>query len=117
MANHIERSGILYSCYAQKSSEGEQFIPNHTFGYVISGSSEIFIGGKKYVFKEGDFRFFRRNQLAKYTKFPAPGGEYKSVSIIFDQDTLKAVGAEYDLHMQHRITAYLVWNWNQKNCC
>ncbi|RYD80676.1 MAG: AraC family transcriptional regulator [Sphingobacteriales bacterium] len=99
MANHPERSGILYSCYHQKSSEGEQFIPNHTFGYVISGCSEVFIGGKKYVFNDGDFRFFRRNQLAKYTKLPPPDGEYKSVSIIFDQDTLKAVSKEYDLHM------------------
>jgi len=99
MANPIERTGILYSCYHQKSSEGEQFIPNHTFGYVISGSSEIFVGGKKYVFNEGDFRFFRRNQLAKYTKYPTSDGEYKSVSIILDQETLKAVSAEYDLHM------------------
>jgi len=99
MANPIERTGILYSCYHQKSSEGEQFIPNHTFGYVISGSSEIFIGGKKYVFNEGDFRFFRRNQLAKYTKYPTSDGDYKSVSIILDQETLKAVSAEYDLHM------------------
>jgi len=99
MANHIERTGILYSCYQQKSSEGEQFIPNHTFGYVISGSSEIFIGGKKYVFNEGDFRFFRRNQLAKYTKFPAADGQYKSVSIILDQEALKAVSAENELYM------------------
>ena len=99
MANHAERTGILYSCYHQRSSEGEQFIPNHTFGYVISGCSEIFIGGKKYVFNDGDFRFFRRNQLAKYTKYPPPGGEYKSVSIILDQDTLKAVSKEYDLHI------------------
>ncbi|WP_316830791.1 AraC family transcriptional regulator [Pedobacter aquatilis] len=101
MANHIERTGILYSCYQQKSSEGEQFIPNHTFGYIISGSSEIFIGGKKHVFKEGDFRFFRRNQLAKYTKYPSANGEYKSVSIILDQENLKAVSAEYRLQMEH----------------
>ncbi|GGI27631.1 AraC family transcriptional regulator [Pedobacter mendelii] len=100
MANHTEQKGILFSFYHRKSSEGEHFIPNHTFGYVISGSSEIFIGGKKYVFNDGDFRFFRRNQLAKYTKFPPPGGEYKSISIILDQDTLKAVSGEYDLHMQ-----------------
>lgn len=100
MANHSENKGILFSCYYRKSSEGEQFIPNHTFGYVISGASEIFIGGKKYVFNEGDFRFFRRNQLAKYTKYPSANGEYKSVSIILDQQTLKAVSAEYNLQMQ-----------------
>lgn len=100
MANHSERKGILFSCYHQKSSEGEQFIPNHTFGYIISGSSEIFVGGKKHVFNAGDFRFFRRNQLAKYTKYPAEDGEYQSISIILDQDNLKAVAAEYNLKMQ-----------------
>ncbi|MFC4213211.1 helix-turn-helix domain-containing protein [Pedobacter lithocola] len=98
MASLKNQTGILYSCYHKKSSEGEHFIPNHTFGYVISGSSEIFIGGQKFVFGDGEFRFFRRNQLAKYTKYPPQGGEYKSISIIFDQETLKAVSAEYDLH-------------------
>lgn len=99
MANPIDRKGILFSCFHQKSSEGEQFIPNHTFGYIISGTSEIFIGGKKFVFTKGDFRFFRRNQLAKYTKYPAADGAYKSISIILDQERLKAVAAEYNLQM------------------
>ena len=90
---------ILYSCYSQKSREGEQFIPEHIFGYVLSGSSEVYLGGKNYIFKEGDFRFFRRNQLARYTKLPPPGGEYRSISISMDQDTLRSISAENNLHM------------------
>lgn len=100
MVNPTDRKGILFSCYHQKSSEGEQFIPNHTFGYVISGTSEIHIGGEKFLFNEGDFRYFRRNQLAKYTKYPSAGGDYKSISIILDQENLKAVAQEYNLQMQ-----------------
>ena len=91
---------ILYSCYSHKSSEGEQFVPEHIFGYIISGSSSAYIGGKKYLFKEGDFRFFRRNQLIKYTKFPPPGGEYRSISVSMDQDTLHNLSDEFDLHMK-----------------
>lgn len=99
MQNDKKRPDILYSCYSQKSSEGEQFIADHNLGFLISGSSEIFIGGAKYVFNTGDIRFFRRNQLARYTKFPPPGGEYKSISVAMDQDTLRDISEEYQLFM------------------
>jgi AraC-like DNA-binding protein len=89
---------ILYSCYTHKSSEGEQFIPEHIFGLILSGSSDSFVGNKSYHFKEGDFRFFKRNQLTRYTKYPAPGGEYKSISVSIDQDTLRGLSDEYNVH-------------------
>ncbi|KAA2245101.1 helix-turn-helix transcriptional regulator [Chitinophaga agrisoli] len=90
---------ILYSCYSRKSSEGEQFISEHIFGYTISGSSETYLGNKAYTFNEGDFRFIRKNQLTRYTKFPPPGGEYRAISIKMDQDTLRSLSEEFNLHM------------------
>lgn len=93
---------ILYSCYSQKSSEGESYIPQHIFGFVFSGSSEIYLGGKTYVFKEGDFRFFRKNQLSRFTKMPPAGGEYRSVSISMDQETLRSISEEYNLHADRK---------------
>lgn len=95
---------ILYSCYSQKSREGESFIPDHVFGYVLSGSSEIYLGGKTYIFKEGDFRFFRKNQLSRYIKYPPPGGEYRSITISMDQDTLHSMSDEHNLHMNRPYT-------------
>ncbi len=95
---------ILYSCYSKKSSEGEHFIPEHVFGYTFSGSSEVFVGGKTVIFKEGDFRFFRRNQLARYTKYPPLGGEYRSISIAMDQDTLHSMSEEHNLHIDRPYT-------------
>jgi AraC-like DNA-binding protein len=89
---------ILYSCYSHKSREGEQFIPEHVFGYTLSGSSEVYLGGKSYIFKEGDFRFFRKNQLSKYIKYPPPGGEYRSITIVMDQDTLRSMSEELNLY-------------------
>jgi AraC-like DNA-binding protein len=90
---------ILFSCYSQKSREGEQFIPEHVFGYTLSGSSEVYIGNKSFIFKEGDFRFFRKNQLSRYTKYPPPGGEYRSISIFMDQDILRSMSGELNMHM------------------
>lgn len=44
-----------------------------------------------------DFRFSRRNQLAKFIKQPPENGEFKSLSIYLDQDTLKALSKELNL--------------------
>ncbi len=90
---------ILYSCYASKSSEGEQFVPAHILGFTLSGKSEVYLGGKNYIFKEGDFRFFRKNQLCRFTKLPPAGGEYRSVSISIDQEILRTMSEELNLHM------------------
>jgi len=96
---------ILFSCYAQKSSEGEQFIAEHVFGYMLAGSSDNYVGGKTYHFKDGDFRFFRKNQLTKYVKYPPPGGgEYRSISVRMDQDTLKAISAEMGIQADEPYT-------------
>lgn len=95
---------ILYSCYTHKSSEGEQFVPDHVLSYTISGRSDSFVGNKSYQFEEGGFRFFRKNQLTRYTKYPAPGGEYKSVSVCIDEGTLREMSESYKLHAAHPYT-------------
>ena len=34
----LNRPRIMYSCYFKLSREGEQFIPEHVFSYIKSGS-------------------------------------------------------------------------------
>jgi AraC-like DNA-binding protein len=89
---------IVYSCYAHTSREGEQFIAQHIFGCVISGTSEVSVGDKTYVYHTGDFRFFKKNQLSKFIKYPPAGGEFKTISIGIDQQTLHSISDEYNLH-------------------
>lgn len=89
---------IVYSCYSNVNKEGEQFIPDHVLGYIYSGTSELYINGKNYIFNEGDFRFLRKNQLAKFAKRPPKGGEFKTISVIMDKETLRSVAEE--LHLQ-----------------
>jgi AraC-like DNA-binding protein len=95
---------ILYSRYTQKNREGEQFVPEHLFGYSLAGSSEVYLGGKTYNFKEGDFWFFKKNQLARFIKHPPPGGECRSISVAMDKDTLLSVNEVYNIHMDHPYT-------------
>lgn len=85
------RPRILYSCYVNRSREGEQFITDHIFSLQVSGSLRVSDGKHTFSIGEGDFRLSRRNQLAKYLKLPPAGGEFRSVSICLDQETLRQV--------------------------
>lgn len=89
-------SPIAYSCYATRSREGEQFVSEHTFSYQISGSLTLNNGSEEYVFNPGDFSFIRRNQLLKFVKQPAAGGEFKALSVYLDQQTLCDFSIEYN---------------------
>src|ERR1700743_1347640 len=89
------RPAILYSCYANVSREGEQFIPDHTFGFIVSGTSELYAGGKTYVFIQGDYRFLRKNQLSKFVKVPPARGEFKTISVRMDSSILQNIANEF----------------------
>ncbi|GAB4018467.1 hypothetical protein GCM10028808_53120 [Spirosoma migulaei] len=86
---------IVYSCYFTRSREGEQFVPEHVFSYQIAGTLFMNDGHKDYTFKEGEFRINRRNQLIKFVKQPPPDGEFKTLSIYLDQETLRKFSLEY----------------------
>ncbi|MBB5637468.1 AraC-like DNA-binding protein [Pedobacter cryoconitis] len=88
-------TGILYSCYVNRSREGEQFIPEHIFFYQLSGTLLMDDGNQSHVFREGDFRFLKKNNLVKFTKLPPENGEFKSISIRLDQQTLRDFSREY----------------------
>jgi len=96
-AKKISDPRIVYSCYSNVRKEGEQFIPDHVLGYIYSGTSELYMNGKNYVFNEGSFRFLRKNQLAKFAKRPPKGGEFKTISVIMDEETLRSVAQELNL--------------------
>jgi AraC-like DNA-binding protein len=85
---------IVCSCYYQESREGEQFVPDHIFSYQISGTLLMNDGKQVHTFNEGDFRFTKRNQLIKFTQQPPENGEYKNLSILLDQETLRNVSME-----------------------
>lgn len=90
-ASHLK---LILNSYTDKNVEGEAFVTDHIFSYIIHGKHEVWIGNEKYSYAEGDFRFFQRNQLAKYVKNTKDGG-FRSVAIHIDQFTLKKMGGNY----------------------
>jgi AraC-like DNA-binding protein len=93
----LTRNPIIYTCHHAQYREGEQFIAEHVFGYVIAGSTLVNDGNNSYPFKAGDFMLVQRNHLAKFNKQPDPDGGFKSVSIYLSQDALRNVQTEYNM--------------------
>lgn len=91
---HKKPSPIAYSCYATNTRQGEQFIPAYVFSYQVSGTMIMNDGYQEYIFNPGDVRLGRRNRLMKFNKIPPPGGEFKSVSVHFDQPFLRNFSME-----------------------
>jgi AraC-like DNA-binding protein len=97
---------IRYSCYFTRSRGGEQFIPEHAIGYIISGTFELTdVHGTK-AFKEGDVYFCRRNHFAKYLKNPGEDGEFRSLSVFFDQEMLRDFSREYDYKSAKQVSDF-----------
>jgi AraC-like DNA-binding protein len=96
-------SRIAYSCYFNRSREGEQFVSEHVFSYQIAGTfTAIDEESKTHVFNPGDYRLFRRNKLIKFIKQPPEHGEFKSLSVYLDQQTLLDFSAEHGYKSIHR---------------
>lgn len=89
-------SPIAYSCYYTQNREGEQFAAEHVLSFQISGILTLNNDTKEYVFKPGDFRFIKRNQLIKFIKQPDPNTAFQSISIYLDQATLRNFSMEYN---------------------
>jgi AraC-like DNA-binding protein len=90
-----ERPPIQFSCYFTHSRDGEQFVPIHTLGYILAGSSTFDDGDQPHTFHEGDVFFCRRNHLMKYEKTPPKGGEYRSITLYLREDLLREFSLEY----------------------
>ena len=95
MEQKSNKRPIQYSCYFSRRSKGEQFVPEHTLVYIISGALGMTDNSHTISFNSGEIYFCRRNNLVKYVKCPPERGEYQSISIYFDQQTLRNISLEY----------------------
>lgn len=107
---YTKPSGIVFNCYHQRNWEGEQFVPEHTLSYQIAGSLTFNDGSTEYTSSDNSFRFLRRNQLMKFLKQPPKNGEYQSVSIYLDQQTLKDYSLEYGVMGKHTMDSPQILN-------
>lgn len=94
----VTQHNILYSCEDHSKRAHEQFIPEHSLGYVVSGEMHFSSNTGTDIYREGTIGLIRKNQLAKTFKMPAAGGTpFKSISIFLDQESLRRYGAENNI--------------------
>ncbi len=86
---------INYSCHFTEFREGEQFVQGHSLSMVISGSIELNDGKKTAIISGGELYSARKNHLLKFIKHPPANGEFKSLSIFFDEKLLRSFSSEY----------------------
>ena len=84
----------IANCYISPSPSTEQFIPNHTFMYLVAGSMTVYDGSKEYKLNPGDCGIGRRNHLARYTK-QMENGDFKKIYITFELEFLKEFSETY----------------------
>lgn len=100
-SHQILQHNILYSCAYQKEQSVEQFLPEHALGITLSGEAQYFMNEGTFEVKAGSMGLMCRNQLLKKYKKPSLTGEpFKSIGIIFDQDTLHQYASENDIYHQ-----------------
>ncbi|QIH34250.1 AraC family transcriptional regulator [Sphingobacterium sp. DR205] len=87
---------IVLNTYSGNTIEGEAFLADHVFSYILQGKQDLWLADQKYAYWEGDFRFFRRNQLTKYVKSTSDGS-FRSIAVHIDQYTLKEMSEQYGL--------------------
>lgn len=95
--SHILLNNLLYSCVDKKQRSNESFVPEHAFGYMISGETHQKTKEGTRVFGAGTIALARRNQLVRSEKVPEPGGEFKAINIFIDQPFLRRYSAEHKL--------------------
>lgn len=99
----INKTGVVYSCYHSASQDGEHFVPEHTLSFQVAGSLVLNDGSKSYASAKDSFRLIRRNQLMKFVKHPPKEGNFQSLSIYFNQETLKDFSLHYNVSAEKSV--------------
>lgn len=103
---------IQLFCHSRRSVSGENLIADHAFACQLAGSLTVTDGPHSERFGEGDFRLSVRNRLAKFIKQPPLQGDYQSLSIAFDQATLRDFSREYGIRAAKKPATFPVLRLN-----
>ncbi len=89
--------GVIYSRLETKCIVGEQFISEHGLCYILSGNLNVADAGQKYTFGAGDILFYRKHFLAKFVKAPQENKNFKSITVVFDRNSLLEFSRQYNM--------------------
>ncbi|HEY9045379.1 MAG TPA: AraC family transcriptional regulator [Ohtaekwangia sp.] len=100
--------GIIYSVNHGIKRSGEEFIKDHSAGYIIAGKLLIIDGDRTDTYGPGDIALFRKNNLAKFIKQSIEPEPFKAVSIILDNGLLTSMSESRKLYAGKSTNVYRV---------
>ena len=91
----MEEQVIKASCYDCKKTDGENLLRQFVFGCQLEGSLLVYDGKKTLSFGKGAFWLAIKNRVARFTKMPPANGEFRSISITFNDASLRQFSKRY----------------------
>ncbi|MCE7039057.1 AraC family transcriptional regulator [Dyadobacter sp. CY312] len=89
----------IHSCHIGPEISPEQFIPEHFFLYLLSGSMIAYDGKNSYSMKPGDYCIARKNHLVRYTKF-RQDDSFEKIIITLDEPFLRNFQTRHPLKVE-----------------
>src|SRR5215467_9805993 len=94
---------MLYSGVHKQHRASEQFATDHALSCVLTGELHLSSNNGTLIAKPGTIYLFRKNQLVKATKIPAPDGTPCTTLTIFISDPiLRKYATENNIHIDHK---------------
>lgn len=98
----IVPGSIVYSLNTEKEWVRDGIIPGSILILQISGQLMLETSSEKISTKPGDMLLIRKNQLAKITKIPTDGGDYKTILILLNGDVLRRYALERQIEIKQK---------------
>lgn len=106
-SSEIIPGAIVYSFLAKKEKDKVDFLSQSVLVLQISGQLTVETSSQKISTRQGDIWLFRKNQLAKFTKTPLPGEDYRTILIFLNEAILRKYALEQQIEMQQKYNGEL----------
>lgn len=93
---------ILYSCSTERTRGNENFIAEHSLGYMLEGKLQLQSDKGIEIIEQGSLVLGQRNQLVKMMKIPADNSKFQFISIAFSQDFLHRYAIKNKIDIRQR---------------
>ncbi|MFT3701728.1 MAG: AraC family transcriptional regulator [Agriterribacter sp.] len=105
--NEIIPGILFYSYLSSVRKEKVCFLEHSTLVLQVSGSFKLETSGETIAMEGGQMLLIRKNQLGQITKTPLPGEDYQTIVISLQEDFLRKIAIEEQIHTKEKYTGPL----------
>lgn len=100
--NYIETGNLIFSFHTEKEKEKDGFLSNTILTFQLSGRLTLETSTEKIQTKSNDILLVRKNQLVKVSKSPFEGEAFRTITIIFEEKTLRNYALKNEIKIQQK---------------